>query len=308
MAELQHPHIVRLLTGKVNEDGWHYFVMEYLPGGNLEQAVLDGRLLLEERRRVLVEVGEALAFAHQHGVVHRDVKPANILLDGGGRAKLTDFDLVRAEDTTGLTATQAMMGTVQFAAPEALGQVKDVGPPADVYSLGATAVFTFLGKRLPPLFFRDPARCIDELECSTGMKFVLRRAMASDFLERQTVMEFCRDLAEPAMEHRFDDLNLAHMKEQAVREALRRCGKNQTEAAKLLGISRASLSRRINKLPQQRLALPTLFSFDTLNLQQLEERAVREALRRCGKNQTQAAKLLGISRQALRRRMERLLL
>ncbi len=145
MAELHHPHIVRVLESRLEDDGWHFFVMEYVAGGNFEQAVLGGSLSVGRRLAVLLQVGEALELAHRRRAVHRDVKPSNILLDVDGSAKLTDFDLVRAEDTTGLTATRAMMGTVQFAAPEALESAKEVGPAADIYSLGATAVFAFLG-------------------------------------------------------------------------------------------------------------------------------------------------------------------
>ena len=81
---------------------------------------------MEERLRVVLEVGKALAHAHGQGVIHRDVKPANILLDLDDRPKLTDFDLVRAADTTGGTRT-AMMGTFLYAAPEAMADGKAGG-------------------------------------------------------------------------------------------------------------------------------------------------------------------------------------
>ncbi len=175
MADLAHPHIVRVLDGECADDGWHFFVMEYLSGGNFEQAVLGGELTEERRLEILLEAGEALEYAHRRGAVHRDVKPSNILLDVEGGAKLSDFDLVRAADTTGLTATRAMMGTVQFAAPEALESAGAAGPPADVYSLGSTAVFA-LGGRLPAWYYRDPARAIRGLDCSAELKRVLERA------------------------------------------------------------------------------------------------------------------------------------
>ena len=196
MAELAHPRIVKVLESEQSDDGWRFFVMEYVPGGSFEQAVLVGGLTPEQRLAVVLQVGEALEHAHRRGAVHRDVKPSNVLLDAEGHAKLSDFDLVRADDTTGLTATRAMMGTVQFAAPEALESAKDVGPAADVYSLGATAVFALLGGRLPPWFYRDPGRAIAELGGREELKQVLERATAFEVGQRfVSVAEFCRALA-----------------------------------------------------------------------------------------------------------------
>lgn len=149
MADLAHPNLVRVLANDLEEDGWYFFAMEYVSGGNFEQAVIESRLTIEERLKNLLDIGDALEFAHRKGLVHRDVKPSNILLDGEGQAKLSDFDLVRAEDTSGLTMTGAMMGTVQFAAPEALVSAKEAGAEADVYSLGSTVVFALHGQRLP---------------------------------------------------------------------------------------------------------------------------------------------------------------
>ncbi|MCP4660499.1 MAG: protein kinase, partial [bacterium] len=94
MARLQHPGVVRVIEEEGEDGGFRFFVMEYVAGGDLREAVLAERLTLEERLRILLEVGDVLDFAHRKGVIHRDVKPANILLDGAGRPKLTDFDLV----------------------------------------------------------------------------------------------------------------------------------------------------------------------------------------------------------------------
>ncbi len=194
MAELAHPHVVRVLAEECADDGWHFFVMEYVAGGNFEQAVLRGALTPERRLEILLQAGEALEHAHKKGAIHRDVKPSNILLDETG-ARLSDFDLVRAADTTGLTATRAMMGTVQFAAPEALESAGAAGPAADVYSLASTAVFAFAGGRLPPWYYRDPARAITELDCAEALKGVLEGATAFERKERfASVEEFCRAL------------------------------------------------------------------------------------------------------------------
>ncbi len=197
MAELAHPHIVLVLDSECADDGWHFFVMEHLGGGNFEQAVLRGELTPERRLEILLEVGEALDYAHRKGAVHRDVKPSNILIDEEDGAKLSDFDLVRAADTTGLTATRAMMGTVQFAAPEALESASTATPAADVYSLGSTAVFALGSGRLPAWYYRDPARAIGDLDCGYELKRVLERATAFEAEERYpSVKALCQALGE----------------------------------------------------------------------------------------------------------------
>ncbi len=195
MAELRHPNVVAVLGDEHEDDGWLFFVMEHVPGPNLEQAVRAGRLTRTARLAVLRQVGEALAFAHGRGVVHRDVKPSNVLLDGAGVAKLTDFDLVRADDTTGFTATRAMLGTLQFAAPEALDTAAKAGVRADVYSLASTAVFVLLDGRLPSIYYRDPARVIADLPQGEALRQALTRATAFGPEERfASVRELCEAL------------------------------------------------------------------------------------------------------------------
>ncbi|MCP4661703.1 MAG: SUMF1/EgtB/PvdO family nonheme iron enzyme, partial [bacterium] len=180
MAQLQHQGIVRVIETEREEGGYWFFVMEYVAGGDLRQAVLTGRLTQAERLRVILEVGAALDFAHQKGLIHRDVKPANILLDRVGRPKLTDFDLVRALDTTGGTRTEAMLGTFLYAAPEAMQNPKETETTADVYSLGMTAVFAIYGKDLPIAVMRDAESIIDNLICSPEVKKVLVEAVDWD--------------------------------------------------------------------------------------------------------------------------------
>jgi len=183
MAELVHPHIVRVLEKELDDDGWLFFVMELVPGGDFGRAVLDGKMSVEERLRIVCTTGETLEFAHRQGVVHRDVKPANILLDADGQPKLTDFDLVRAEDSTGFTQTRAMLGTLNYAAPEVLEDPKNARPAADVYSLASTAVFALLGG-LPGGYYRDPAKVIAGLDVASALAEVLTRGASVDLKER----------------------------------------------------------------------------------------------------------------------------
>jgi formylglycine-generating enzyme required for sulfatase activity len=197
MAALQHPGIVRVLVEELEDEGYYCYVMEYLDGGDFHRAVIDGRMGLHDNLSVIAAVGAALQFAHERGVIHRDIKPANIVLDRSGRPKLTDFDLVRALDTTGGTRT-GMLGTWVYAAPEVMTRPQDAGVPADVYGLAMTAVFALHGTDLPPDVLRDPG-FVERLEAPEAIKAVLHRATAWDWRERYpTVAAFCEALTQAA--------------------------------------------------------------------------------------------------------------
>ncbi|HEX4951992.1 MAG TPA: SUMF1/EgtB/PvdO family nonheme iron enzyme [Thermoanaerobaculia bacterium] len=197
MARLDHPGIVRVLEVELEDEGYHFFVMEYLPGGDLRQAVLKNKLTTEQALEAVLQAGEALDYAHRQGVIHRDIKPANILLDGEGRAKLTDFDLVRAFDTTGGTRTSTQLGTFVYAAPESMTEGKEAGIPADVYSLGMTTCFVVHGRELPASAVFNLASFREGLPCSAPLQQVLGRATALEAGERYgSVGEFLRALGE----------------------------------------------------------------------------------------------------------------
>jgi len=136
VAQLQHPSIVTVID-RGEEEGRQYIVFEYIDGENLKEFVVrKGRLEVREALDIAVEVARALAFAHEHGLIHRDVKPQNVLLNGDGRAKVTDFGIARSLDVEhGVTQTGTVLGTSNYIAPEqASGQPVDVH--TDVYSLG----------------------------------------------------------------------------------------------------------------------------------------------------------------------------
>jgi hypothetical protein len=140
-ARLAHANIVQVYdAGEALLDGREtsYIVMEYVPGGDLK-ALIDGRGRLSgiELAGLGDEVCAGLAHAHERGVIHRDIKPHNILLDENGHAKLTDFGIARALDTTQATRTGSFLGTALYSSPEQL-QGKKATPKSDVYSLGAT--------------------------------------------------------------------------------------------------------------------------------------------------------------------------
>lgn len=176
MAGLQHPAIVRVLDPHGEDGGYLYFVMELVEGENLHEAVVGGRFRREETVPLILRVGDALAEAHARGIVHRDVKPGNILLDAARTPKLTDFDLVIAKDTTGGTRTGAM-GTFPFIAPEQMKSAREVDARADVYGLAMTAVFCLHGGNLPDIALRRPESAIDSLDAIESVKQVLKRAV-----------------------------------------------------------------------------------------------------------------------------------
>ena len=164
-ARLAHPNIVQVYdAGEALFDGREtsYIVMEYVPGGDLK-ALIDqrGRLSGPELAGLGDEVCAGLAHAHERGVIHRDIKPHNILLDENGHAKVTDFGIARALDTTQATRTGSFLGTALYSSPEQL-QGKKVTPKSDVYSLGATLYQAATGDtallRGDPHRDREPAR------------------------------------------------------------------------------------------------------------------------------------------------------
>ncbi len=135
---LTHPHIFR--THGIFEDGaTFYLAMEYLPGGSLADALKRGPLPLNEAVRVATELCEALAHSHGEHVVDCDIKPANVLFDEKGRARLADFGIahVSAELMTRqfFTAAGMAMGTIRYMAPEQLEGVRD-DPRIDIYAVG----------------------------------------------------------------------------------------------------------------------------------------------------------------------------
>jgi serine/threonine protein kinase len=146
IADLNHPGIVTLLDSGLDDDR-PYLVMELVEGPTLAQRLAEGPLPGEEVRRIGAQLASALAYAHAQGVVHRDVKPGNVLLGPEGRACLADFGIARQVDgTVGMTLAGQVIGSPAYVAPEQVA-AEPVGPPADVYSLGLLLFESLTGRR-----------------------------------------------------------------------------------------------------------------------------------------------------------------
>jgi hypothetical protein len=150
LAELRHPHIAQLLDGGETPDGMPYFALEYVEGESLADYVEIHQLDVEGRTKLLVEVAEALAYAHRRGVIHRDLKPGNILVTADGDVKLLDFGIAKLIDhPAGATLTHHQVGpmTPEYAAPEQFRGAA-LGVWTDVYQFGILS-FRILTGRLP---------------------------------------------------------------------------------------------------------------------------------------------------------------
>ncbi|MEM7244365.1 MAG: SUMF1/EgtB/PvdO family nonheme iron enzyme [Acidobacteriota bacterium] len=195
MAKLDHESVVRVLMPEAEDGGIHFFVMEHVAGSDLQQAVRSGGLGRERAIEIARAIGRALQAAHERGLVHRDVKPANVLMAEDGRVKLTDFDLVRAGDTTGGTRTNTAMGTVVFAAPEAFTDVSRADARSDQYALAMTLVFVLHGDDLPPDLLFNRGEIVQQLLSDDPLAPVVERALAMKPAERHgSVTEFVEAL------------------------------------------------------------------------------------------------------------------
>jgi eukaryotic-like serine/threonine-protein kinase len=204
-AQLSHPNIVTVID-RGEDGGRQFIVFEYIDGQNLKQLVESkGRLPVRTALELGIEIGRALAFAHESGLVHRDVKPQNVLL-GNGDVKVTDFGIARSADVQhGLTQTGTVLGTSDYIAPEqASGQ--HVSALSDVYSLGVVVYELLSGD--PPYsgdnflavamrHVNDPVPSIAAVRPDVPIRLdaALRRAMAKDPDDRfESMADFVAEL------------------------------------------------------------------------------------------------------------------
>jgi serine/threonine-protein kinase len=199
-AKLDHPNIIPIYRVE-SEGGLNYFVMKYISGTSLED-LLDKKepLPVPEIQRILWEAACALGHAHQRGVVHRDVKPANIMFDHDGRVMLTDFGISKAlQAATGLTATGMIIGTPHYMAPEQ-GKGAPVDGRADQYSLGVvgyrmiTAELPFSGDSVHTIIYKHiyeepPLASAKRPGIPGSLTVAVSRALAKEPDQRFATME-----------------------------------------------------------------------------------------------------------------------
>ena len=210
-ANLQHPHILPLYDSG-NADGALFYVMPLVRGESLRDRLAREKVLsVDEAMRITRQVASALDFAHRQGVIHRDVKPANILLQDG-EALLTDFGIAFTStevDGGRLTGTGVSLGTVQYMSPEQAGGEHDLDARTDIYSLAAVTYEMLAGE--PPVLGRSPAAIIAKLltERPTPLRVIrdivprslddaVMRALARERTDRfASVREFAEALTAP---------------------------------------------------------------------------------------------------------------
>src|SRR3954463_14296672 len=205
VAQLSHPHLVMVIDA--GEDQGHpYIVFAHVRGETLKDRIRrEGPLPIAEAVAYAIEIGRALQTAHEQGLVHRDVKPQNVMIDEEGRAKVTDFGIALGLEAEGLTAAGRVVGTTDYVSPEqALGQ--EVTGQSDVYSLGIvlfemlTGSVPFKGESGVSVAMKHVREGIPDVQrrrpaVSAALAGVLERATAKELGNRYATMaEFVADL------------------------------------------------------------------------------------------------------------------
>src|SRR5918998_850808 len=207
VAQLNHPHVVTVIDAG-EDDGTPFIVFEYIDGETLKDRIRRlGRLPVSEAVAYAIEIGRALEAAHASMLVHRDVKPQNVLIDRDGRAKVTDFGIARSLEAQGLTATGRVLGTTDYVSPEqALGH--EVTGQSDIYSLGIVLYEMLTGEApfkadtqvaVAMQHVREPLPDVQRRrpEISAALAAVVERAPAKETQNRYaTVGEMVHDLEE----------------------------------------------------------------------------------------------------------------
>ena len=191
-ARLSHPHILPLYDSGAVE-GFVYYVMPYVEGDSLEVRLAnEGRLAVDESLRIASEVAKALDYAHRHGIIHRDIKPGNVLFSDG-HALITDFGFARAlnEARGRLTPAGLVVGTPVYMSPEQASGWEDLDGRADIYSLGCTLFEMLTGE--PPFTARTPLAVLARHAGEMPPSIRVVRPEVSEQVERAVMMALEKD-------------------------------------------------------------------------------------------------------------------
>jgi serine/threonine-protein kinase len=237
VAQLSHPHVVMVIDAG-EDDGHPYIVFEHVRGETLKDRIRrEGPLPIAEAIAYAIEIGRALQAAHEQGLVHRDVKPQNVLIDEEGRAKVTDFGIALGLEPEGLTAAGRVVGTTDYVSPEqAMGH--EVTAASDVYSLGIVLYEMLIGS-VP--FKGESGVSVAMKHVSEGLPDVQRRrpgvsAALAGVLERATAKEL--DNRYRSMAEFVADL------EEVLTYETARAGESTGEATAILSALPSNVARR----------------------------------------------------------------
>ena len=208
-ARLIHPNIVQVFDSGLDERrDQHYIVMEYIDGQSCAEILRDrGWLPVDETLPIVLGACAGLDYAHRKGVVHRDVKPGNLLLGADHAVKLADFGIAKATEQSSITQIGSVLGTAAYLAPEQ-GRGEEAGPPADIYALGVVTYqllagrLPFEGSSLTELAIkqqREPPPRLDELVAAVPAELAAAVDVALRIDPRQrypTAVEMARALEE----------------------------------------------------------------------------------------------------------------
>ncbi|MHC4394240.1 MAG: protein kinase domain-containing protein [Planctomycetota bacterium] len=218
-AQIEHPNVVRIYEISEHE-GWWYIAMEMLEGGNLREVIkAAGPLTVPRACAFVADAAAALDIAHNLGIVHRDIKPTNLMLTRQGRCKLTDFSLVRLNDPNDpFDFTDKAVGSPQFMAPEMIQRRKQTSA-IDVYSLGATLYYAltgrppYTGRKLEEILKKHMEAPVPEVravlpQCPATLDILVQRAMAKNPNDRPTAGDLTAALRAEAIVVQPDDSSI----------------------------------------------------------------------------------------------------
>ena len=195
MAHLSHPNIVAVFDAGETAGGLLYFVMEFIEGTDVAQYIASVGIVEPQRAmQITTAVCDALAFAHEEGIIHRDIKPSNIIIDQRGRVKVADFGLAKTINTGSalLTQSSVAMGTPDFIAPESFILDIKVDQRADIYAVGVM-LYQMLTGRIPRGRFEMPSEMVEEMD--PRLDDIVDKAMKTDREMRySTAVEMMRDV------------------------------------------------------------------------------------------------------------------
>jgi eukaryotic-like serine/threonine-protein kinase len=182
-ARLVHPNIVQVFdSGQDEQTGQYFIVMEYIEGSSCAEILRDdGWVEVGEAISIIEQACEGLDYAHRHGVVHRDVKPGNLLRAREGEVKLADFGIAKATEQSSITQVGSVLGTAAYLAPEQ-ARGEEAGPSADLYALGVVT-YQLISGRLP-------------YEASSLTELALKQQQEAPAMLDTLVAAVCRELAE----------------------------------------------------------------------------------------------------------------